>query len=70
MMNVIIEEDLWDKEFVEKYTFGFDKLAEHVRDFTPEKAEMISSVPAAEIIRAARIFATTKNACILRGWAI
>jgi len=67
MMNVIIEEDLWDKEFVEKYTFGFDKLAEHVRDFTPEKAEMISSVPAAEIIRAARIFATTKNACILEG---
>jgi anaerobic selenocysteine-containing dehydrogenase len=67
MMNVIIEEDLWDKEFVEKHTFGFDKLAEHVRDFTPEKAEMISSVPAAEIIRAARIFATTKNACILEG---
>jgi len=67
MMNVIIEEDLWDKEFVEKHTFGFDKLAEHVREFTPEKAEMISSVPAAEIIRAARSFATTKNACILEG---
>lgn len=67
MMNVIIEEDLWDKEFVEKYTFGFDKLADHVREFTPAKAEIISSVPASEIIRAARIFATTKNACILEG---
>ncbi|MFZ2799582.1 MAG: molybdopterin-dependent oxidoreductase, partial [Syntrophorhabdus sp.] len=67
MMNVIIEEHLWDKEFVEKYTFGFDKLAEHVREFTPEKAEMISSVPASEIVRTARIFATTKSACILEG---
>jgi len=67
MMNVIIEENLYDEEFVEKYTFGFDKLSEHVRDFTPEKAEMISSVPASEIRRVARIFATTKSACILEG---
>lgn len=67
MMNVIIEEDLWDKEFVEKYTFGFDKLVEHVKEFTPERAETISSVPASEIRRVARIFATTKGSCILEG---
>jgi anaerobic selenocysteine-containing dehydrogenase len=67
MMNVIIEEDLWDKEFVEKHTFGFEQLAEHVKEFTPEKAGVISSVPASEIRRTARIFATTKGACILEG---
>jgi anaerobic selenocysteine-containing dehydrogenase len=67
MMNVIIGEDLWDKEFVAKYTTGFDRLTEHVKEFTPERAETISSVPASEIRRAARIFATTKSACILEG---
>jgi len=67
MMHVIIAEDLWDKEFVDKYTTGFDRLMEHVKQYTPEKAETISSVPAAEIRRAARIFATTKSACILEG---
>ncbi len=41
MINVIIEEELWDKEFVEKYTDGFDKLVEHVKEYTPEKAEII-----------------------------
>jgi anaerobic selenocysteine-containing dehydrogenase len=67
MMNVIIEENLWDKEFVDKYTTGFDRLVEHVKEFTPEKAETISGVPASEIRRVARIFATTKSACILEG---
>ena len=67
MMNVIIEEHLYDKDFVDKYTTGFDRLVEHVKQYTPEKAETISSVPAAEIRRVARIFATTKNACILEG---
>jgi anaerobic selenocysteine-containing dehydrogenase len=67
MMNVIIEEDLWDKEFVEKYTFGFDKLAEHVKEYTPEKVETISGVPAAEIRRISRIFANTEGACIMEG---
>ncbi|MDP2718544.1 MAG: molybdopterin-dependent oxidoreductase [Dehalococcoidia bacterium] len=67
MMNVIIEEDLWDKEFVDKWTVGFDRLVEHVKEYTPEKAEEISGVPAIEIRKIARIFATTKGACILQG---
>lgn len=67
MMNVIIQEDLWDKIFVDQWTFGFDRLVEHVRDYPPEKAEMISGVPAAEIRRVARLFANTEGACILEG---
>jgi len=58
-----------DKEFVDKYTTGFDRLMEHVKEYTPEKAETISSVPASEIRRVARIFATTKPGCILKEWA-
>jgi len=67
MMHVIIREELWDKEFVEKWTVGFDRLAEHVREFTPEWAEMVSGVSAFEIRNVARIFATSEGACILEG---
>ncbi len=37
MLNVIINEGLYNKEFVEKWTFGFDKLSERVQEYTPEK---------------------------------
>jgi len=67
MMHVIIAEDMWDKEFVDKWTTGFDKLVEHVKDYAPEKAEGITGVPASEIRRFARIFANSERACIVEG---
>ena len=67
MLNVIISEDLYDKEFVNKYTIGFDKLAEHVKQYPPEKVEGITWVPAADIRRIARIFATAESASIVQG---
>ena len=38
MLNVIISEDLYDHDFVAKWCYGFDELAERVRDWTPERA--------------------------------
>jgi thiosulfate reductase/polysulfide reductase chain A len=35
-MHVLISEDLYDREYVEQNTFGFNQLAEHVRGYTPE----------------------------------
>jgi len=67
MMNVIIEEDLYDKDFVEKHTYGFDKLVPHVRKYTPEWAEEITWIPADDIRKLARLFATTKGASIFQG---
>lgn len=67
MMNTIITEDLYDHEFVEKWCEGFDKLVEHVKKYTPERAEEISGVSAADIRRVARMFANTKEAAILEG---
>jgi anaerobic selenocysteine-containing dehydrogenase len=60
-------EGLYDREFVEKYTFGFDRLAEHVQPFAPEWAEPITRVPAGQIRSAARTLATTKPAAIQWG---
>ncbi|MDH5695526.1 MAG: molybdopterin-dependent oxidoreductase [Dehalococcoidia bacterium] len=67
MLNVIISEDLYDKEFVDKYTVGFDKLVEHVKQYSPQKVEKITWVAADDIKRIARIFATTKPASIIQG---
>jgi anaerobic selenocysteine-containing dehydrogenase len=67
MLNVIISEELYDKEFVKKWTVGFEKLAERVKDYPPEKVEEITWVRADDIAKAARMYATIKPACINQG---
>jgi len=67
MMNVIINERLYDRGFVEKYTTGFDKLVLHVQRHQPEWAEEITWVPAEQICNLARLFAGTKGASIFQG---
>jgi len=37
-IHVLIYEEIYNKDFVEQYTFGFDQLKEHVKDMTPEWA--------------------------------
>jgi anaerobic selenocysteine-containing dehydrogenase len=66
-LNVIISEELYDKNFVEKYTFGFDKLTEHVKNYTPEQVAGICEVPADKIREAARIYGTNKPSAIFQG---
>jgi anaerobic selenocysteine-containing dehydrogenase len=60
LMNVIIKEDLYDKEFVENWTVGFSSLRELVDDYTPEKVQDITWVPAEKIREAAIMFAENK----------
>jgi len=67
MIHVIIHENLYDREFVEKYGSGFDRLAVHIRPFTPEWAQPITRLPASIVKDAARTFATTRPACIQWG---
>jgi len=67
MMNVIISEDLYDKEFVATHTIGFDQLRDHVKAYSPEKVSEICNVPASEIYKISRIFAMADGACIEQG---
>ncbi len=67
LINVIINEDLYDKAFVERWTVGFEKLKAHVQDYTPERVASITWVPAEVIRQAARVYATDKPACIQWG---
>jgi len=66
-LHVIIKEALYDKEFVEKWTYGFDELASHVSQFTPEKVSEITWVASDVIYETARLYATSKPAVIQWG---
>lgn len=57
MGHVIVEEDLYNHEFVENYTEGFAEYCEYIKEFTPERAEEITWVPADKIREAARLWA-------------
>jgi anaerobic selenocysteine-containing dehydrogenase len=59
-LNVIINEKLYDADFVSKWCYGFDKLTEHVQKNTPEWAANITGIPAAKIREAARMIGTIK----------
>lgn len=65
MAYVIIEEKLYDKEFVDKYVHGFDEYREYVREYTPEKAQEITGVDAELIREAARLYAGNGPAGIM-----
>lgn len=64
MMHVIIDEGLEDAEFVSRHTEGFATMKASVKDCTPEWAETITGVPADDIRKAARMYATTDKAGI------
>lgn len=65
MAQVIIEEGLYDKEFVENYVYGFEEYREYVQNFVPEEAEKITGVPAAQIRLAARTYAGNNPASVM-----
>jgi len=64
MLNVIINEELYDKEFVDNWCTGFDELRERVQEYPPEKVAEITWLAADDIIKAARMYATTKPASL------
>ena len=67
MIHVIINEKLYDADFVKEYTHGFDQLIPHVQSYTPEWAEKITWIPAEDIRKLARLFAKTEGAGIYQG---
>ena len=70
MLNVIIEEDLYDHDFVDKWCYGFEQLAERVKEMPAEKAAEICDLEANQIREAARVYAAAKPAQIAWGLAI
>jgi anaerobic selenocysteine-containing dehydrogenase len=63
-INYIIDNNLYDKAFVDQWTVGFNRLKSHVASFTIEKCAEITWIPAEQIEAAANTFATASPACI------
>ena len=64
-INVIINEERYDKEYVEQYTFGFDQLKAHVASFTPEWAYGITTIKPNVIRETAREMANASPSVIV-----
>jgi len=63
-LNVIIEEELYDKAFVRDWTVGFDELCERVKEYPLDRVAHITGVDADLIADAARMYATSGASCI------
>ena len=70
MLNVIVNEGLYDREFVESHVHGWEPFVDRVNEYPPRKVAEITWVPEEMIGRAARLFATVKPAAIQWGVAI
>lgn len=70
IMNVLIAEDLYDKDFVANRTEGFEELKATVTKYTPEYAESITGVAADDIRRAAHILARNKPGALIYAMGI
>jgi anaerobic selenocysteine-containing dehydrogenase len=64
MMYVLIKEKLLDRDYIEKYTLGFEKLEKRVKDYTPEWAAQICGITMEEVVQLAREYGTVKPAAI------
>jgi anaerobic selenocysteine-containing dehydrogenase len=62
--NVIFEEELEDKVFLKNHALGLEEYKQYVRDFTPRRTSEITGVEPEKIIKAARLYATSRPAQI------
>jgi anaerobic selenocysteine-containing dehydrogenase len=69
-INVIINEELYDKCFIEKWSIGFEELRKHVQKYNPKEVSKITWVSEELIVKAARMYAKNKPAVILSGNAL
>lgn len=70
LINVIISENLIDRDYVERYTLGFPELKERASEYTPERVAAITGIPAADIVKLAREYAAAQPAVIRVGVGI
>ncbi len=70
ILHTIVEEELYDRDFVDAYTEGFENLKKHVQDFSPEKMQTICGIDAETLRTVARTFATSKASIIFWGMGI
>ena len=70
IMNVIVEEKLYDQNYIEGFTEGFFEFREHIRAFPPEKMAELCGIDAEELRTVARKFANARAGMIFWGMGV
>ena len=70
IMNVIVEEGLYDQQYIEAFTENWEAEKEHLKQFPPEKMEKLCGIPAETLRAVARDFATAKAGMIFWGMGV
>jgi anaerobic selenocysteine-containing dehydrogenase len=70
LMYVIINEGLQDRDYVTRHTLGFGQLQEKVQEYPPERVEKWTGIRAADIVKLAREYATTRPAVIRLNYGV
>ena len=70
MLHTIIEEGLTDQQYIAAYTEGFEELRERIKDFSPEKMELVCGIKAETIREVARTYAKAEASMIFWGMGI
>jgi anaerobic selenocysteine-containing dehydrogenase len=70
MMHVIIGENLYDADYVSKYTLGFEQLREKVKEYSPERVANWTGISAGDIRKLAREYATTSPSVIRLNYGV
>jgi anaerobic selenocysteine-containing dehydrogenase len=64
MINLIVAEGRQDQEWLDRHSEGFERLREAAGEWTPERVAAVTGLPAGDVIRLAREYASTRPACI------
>lgn len=70
VMNVLITEDLLDHDYIQKYTVGFEQLAQKAAQWSPERAEQVTGIPADQIREFARLWHASRPAILRVGYGL
>lgn len=70
LVHQIVEDGTFDADYVSRYTLGFDGLKERAAQFPPERAAEITGIAASDIVRLARLYASTNPSAIRSGVAM
>jgi formate dehydrogenase major subunit len=70
LMHTIVEEGLYDAQYIQAQTAGFERLKEHLRQFPPEEMAAVCGIEAEVLRTVARKFATAQRAIVFWGMGI
>ncbi len=70
MAHVLVQEELIDRQFIDKYTIGFEEFRSSIGGFSPEAASHITGIPAEDIVSLARTYGSNKPSALLLGYGL